>query len=159
MTLKDKRKKLRLLFYSIERRCYSKAHSSYKYYGAKGIKIHSEWLEDTKKFTKWALANGYKVGLEIDRINSDGNYEPDNCRFISHKDNSANRNKQSNNTSGFIGVSFLKRNYRYVAYIKIDGKRKHLGTFDTAEEGAIVRNKYIIKNNLPHKLNEEVLVC
>ena len=66
-------------------RCYNKDNSEYKNYGARGIKICDEWLNNVKKFYDWALENGYKENLSIDRINNDGNYEPNNCRWANKK--------------------------------------------------------------------------
>ena len=63
----------------------------YNYYGQRNIKICDEWKKDYINFRKWAINNGYKIGLDLDRINNNGNYEPKNCRFISHKDNLMNR--------------------------------------------------------------------
>ena len=60
----------------------------YKYYGAKGIKICKEWLDNPTEFEKWALENGYQDNLTIDRKNSKQGYTPQNCQFISNKENS-----------------------------------------------------------------------
>jgi len=51
----------------------------------------AEWLDNPQSFIEWAESHGAKRGLEIDRIDSDGDYSPDNCRFISHEKNSRNR--------------------------------------------------------------------
>jgi len=59
----------------------------YKYYGERGIKVCKEWKDDYITFKKWALANGYKNHLTIDRIDNDGNYEPDNCQWITNAEN------------------------------------------------------------------------
>lgn len=65
------------------RRCYNKKDNSYKSYGGRGISICREWQGEAGliNFTNWALNNGYKDSLSIDRINNDGNYEPSNCRW------------------------------------------------------------------------------
>ena len=57
-------------------------------YGGRGITMCSEWRNDFMSFYEWAINNGYKDGLTIDRINNDGNYEPSNCQWITMKENS-----------------------------------------------------------------------
>ena len=73
-------------------RCYQKTHDAYQFYGARGITICDEW-QDFVVFRDWALANGFSPGLEIDRINPDLGYSPDNCRFVTHKVNCHNKKK------------------------------------------------------------------
>lgn len=68
-------------------RCKDPKHISYKTYGAKGISVCKEWDEDFVAFYEWCMANGYKKGLALDRIDPKGNYEPDNCRFITQAEN------------------------------------------------------------------------
>ena len=70
------------------RRCESQNHKDYKYYGNRGIKVCSEWRRNFRIFRKWALANGYENGLTIDRIDNDGDYEPNNCQFLTRGENS-----------------------------------------------------------------------
>ena len=75
------------------RRCNNPNHIDY---GNKGIKVCDEWMGEDGylKFKEWALANGYKKGLTIDRINNDGNYEPNNCRWITLTENIIKSNKE-----------------------------------------------------------------
>ena len=68
-------------------RCYNKNTPCYKYYGGKGIIICEEWLNDFVVFRDWAMSNGYTDELTIDRINSDNNYEPNNCQFLTQAEN------------------------------------------------------------------------
>lgn len=75
---------------AMKQRCLNPNQKFYKNYGGRGIKICDEWL-DYKNLKKWAINNGYREGLDLDRINNDGNYEPSNCRWISHKVNCNNR--------------------------------------------------------------------
>lgn len=76
---------------AIKQRCLNPNQKYYKNYGGRGITICDEWL-NYSTFKDWALKNGYKEGLDIDRIDNNGNYEPNNCRWINHKDNCNNRN-------------------------------------------------------------------
>ena len=75
----------------MKRRCYQTTYKFYCYYGMRGIKVSDEWKEDFLAFKQWALSNGYEEGLTLDRIDPDGNYEPNNCRWVTRKE-------QMNNT-------------------------------------------------------------
>lgn len=74
------------IYMNMKTRCYNKNNSHYKYYGKRGIKVCNEWLHDFQAFYDWSMSNGYNDNLTIDRINVDGNYEPDNCRWITQHD-------------------------------------------------------------------------
>jgi hypothetical protein len=72
-------------------RCENPQNNRWNSYGGRGISVCSEWRNSVKAFLDWALANGYRRGLTIDRVNNDGNYEPDNCRFVTDAENRRNR--------------------------------------------------------------------
>lgn len=78
----------------IKKRCHNEKEKCYEYYGGRGIKVCNEWDIDFRTFYDWALTNGYKKELEIDRIDNNGNYEPKNCHFVTHAENCRNRRKR-----------------------------------------------------------------
>ena len=78
------------IWVGMKRRCYNSEDPSYKYYGKRGIRICEEWLNDYWAFHEWAMANGYMDDLTIDRIDSDGNYEPSNCRWATYQQQADN---------------------------------------------------------------------
>lgn len=80
-------KTLRHIFTGIITRCYNPNDKSYRWYGAKGIKVCHEWLQDRLSFEDWALNNGYQDGLTIDRIDEDKDYCPENCRWVTLANN------------------------------------------------------------------------
>jgi hypothetical protein len=93
--------KLYRVYYAMRNRCYNPKSDMYASYGGRGISIGDEWRGDLGAFVTWALANGYKDGLSIDRIDNDGNYEPSNCRWVDMKTQA--RNKQYNRYLTFNG--------------------------------------------------------
>lgn len=72
-------------------RCYRTRHFYYKHYGGRGIKVCSEWKDSFNTFYHWAIDNGYSDNLTLDRIDVNGNYEPNNCRWITIKEQFSNK--------------------------------------------------------------------
>jgi len=101
-TLTNNKHNLMARFYAIKRRCYNSKDSSYHNYGGRGINVCQEWLDNPNLFVNWALTNGFKRELEIDRIDNDEGYSPNNCRWVTPKEQ--NLNKRNNVTNIKIGT-------------------------------------------------------
>jgi hypothetical protein len=87
------KQRLKWIFGGMRRRCYVKHDKRYADWGGRGIRICDEWLRDRASFYNWALATGYVPGLSIDRIDPNGNYCPENCRFIPLSEQAGNTRK------------------------------------------------------------------
>ena len=88
----DNRTRLYSIWCGMRQRCNNPNHQAYNLYGGKGVRLCDEW-NDYKAFKTWAMSNGYKDPLSIDRIDHNEGYNPDNCRWITISENVARANK------------------------------------------------------------------
>lgn len=93
--LKHQYPRLYRIWSSMKSRCYYHKNKCFHYYGGRGISICDEWLNSFNTFATWALCNGYADDLSIDRINVDGNYCPQNCRWATNDEQQKNKRKSS----------------------------------------------------------------
>ncbi|AZV43573.1 hypothetical protein BAOM_2964 [Peribacillus asahii] len=94
-TLRQQYPKLYAVWSVMKQRCNNKNSKPYKNYGERGIKVCEEWNNSFDSFCKWALDNDYVIGMTLDRTDNDGNYEPDNCRWITHAEQQMNKQAQA----------------------------------------------------------------
>ena len=129
----------------VKQRCANPKEENFKYYGGRGIAVCDEWKNDFKAFFDWAIENGWEDGLTIDRVDSDGNYEPSNCRWTTRMIQMRNtRRIRKNNTSGYKGVTWDKNRKRWMAQITYNYKNIHLGRFIKKIEAALHPRKNTI---------------
>lgn len=90
-TVRQKDKRLYAVWNGIKQRCTNKNNPSYHNYGGRGIRIDDKWANDYETFYNWAIKSGYHEGLEIDRIDNDGDYCESNCHFVDKETQANNK--------------------------------------------------------------------
>lgn len=121
---------------AMKQRCYNTNHKQYEYYGGRGITICPQWLD----FTVFLADMGeYPPDMVIDRIDPNGNYNKENCRWTTRSESSYNTRKQKNNTSGRTGVRLDIRDNRWYATIDFQGETIRLGSSLIFEDAVKLR--------------------
>lgn len=142
--------KLYRIWINMKSRCYNPNNEFYYCYGRKGIELCDEWKDDFESFYNWSILNGYDENLSslecsIDRIDVDGNYCPQNCRWVDSFCQAMNHGIQKNNRSGVRGVKWQSEAGKWYAQIDIKNKRIHLGSFNNKNDAIIARLKAELK--------------
>jgi len=88
------------IWFNMKQRCANPKHVAYKNYGGRGITVCPEW-QTFEPFCEWAIANGYRDDLSIDRIGNEEGYSPSNCRWVTDKEQG--QNKRNNRMISFRG--------------------------------------------------------
>lgn len=137
---------LYLVWGSMRQRCYNTNSVVYSYYGARGIIISPRWIEFLP-FYSWAIKNNWEKGLDLDRIDNDRGYGPDNCHFVTRSVNLYNRRRKPGIRTKYCGIQPHGAGFR--SSIGVGGKTIHLRTCATEEAAVRLRDLFIIQNNLP----------
>lgn len=126
---------LYIVYKNMVSRCYDENHKSYENYMKRGIKVCDRWLEpDGKGFLNFLEDMGERPeGMSLDRIDVNGNYEPENCRWTSKSIQAFNIRLRKDNKTGHRGVYKSACGKKWISTIRVNSKGKHLGTFETLE--------------------------
>ena len=152
----DSNSRLYGIWTNLKRRCLNPNLKEYKYYGGKGVKVCDEWYE-WELFKNWALSNGYKEDLTIDRIDVNGNYEPSNCRWVT-MDVQAN-NKSNNKYIAYQGRTQSLADWCKELDLDYDRTKQRINACNMTTEQAFELPKYYTQkecNNKVSKRNEAI---
>ena len=127
---------------AMKRRCCDKNYRNWKYWGGRGITVCHLW----KTFVNFFADMGERPkGLSLDRIDTNGNYEPNNCRWVTHTQQVRNTRIYKTNTSGAKGVCWFKDRRKWHSYISVNSKIINLGYFETIAQAAAARQAGVLK--------------
>lgn len=125
----------------LKSRCYNSDNESYHGYGGRGIIVCERWCNSFENFYD-DIGQFCKEGLEIDRIDVNGNYSPENCRLVNEQVQAWNQRVYKKSTTSCAGVTRTTRNKnKFEVRISKDNKEYHIGTFNTLEDAILARKR------------------
>lgn len=127
----------------MKQRCDNPHNPFYNRYGGRWITYCLEWT-DFEPFMDWALSNGYRDDLTLDRIDNDGNYCPENCKWSTQAEQAANKT-QKPNKFGYTGIHerIYKGKHSYIANVTRNHKFYYIGIYKTPYEAHCARESFI----------------
>lgn len=131
-----KASRLYTIWANMRSRCNNPNAQSYAYYGARGIKVCPKW-DEYSEFKKWAHATGYSDDLSIDRIDTDGDYTPENCRWATHKEQM--NNTRRNHLLEYGGESMTMKAWSERTGIPYHTLKHRINTYGFTTEEALTR--------------------
>lgn len=123
----------------MKERCDNPKNKRYSSYGGRGITYDEKWK--TFKGFYEDMGSSHKEGLELDRIDVDGNYDKDNCRWVDQTEQCYNQRLRKDNKSGKTGVFLIKTSGKWLAYIRVNNIKIRLGVFETKDDAIVAREK------------------
>lgn len=112
-------------------RCRNSNRPRYESYGGRGIRVCERWHDFASFISDMGVRPG--PGFSIERDNSEGNYEPSNCRWATRSEQQRHKRRARNNRSGHTGVTWDRNRSKWLAWIKLAGKSNYLGGFSDIE--------------------------
>lgn len=122
---------------SMRQRCNNPNDKNFADYGGRGICVCFEWNISSDAFVEWSLNNGFRPGLSIDRVDVNGDYCPENCRWATATQQVRNRRIERTNKTGVNGVHLDRGKFRVTIYV--NSKKIDLGRYCTIEEATEAR--------------------
>ena len=121
----------------MKERCINPNHSSFEIYGGRGITFDKKW--NTFEGFYEDMGDSYQEGFELDRIDVNGNYCKENCRWSDQSEQCYNQRKRKDNSSGRTGVNWHVKNQKWTASIRVNNKIIYLGSFINFEDAVKAR--------------------
>lgn len=125
---------------AIKRRCYVEGGEDYPLYGGRGIRVCDRWLDSFENFYE-DMGEAYQEGLELDRIDVNGDYSPENCRWVDEATQAWNKRVYKTSKTRVSGVTWNKKASKWESRISQNGKEFYLGMFGNIDDAITCRKE------------------